>query len=132
MLHEYFPEMNCLSPEQLNDAYSALLPESWYAHDTLIKLDPDELNDTRVLYNLEDYEFEPLLQWRGPEALKNKQGNIIGFNIEINRPNPDQIPALCSQCKRCPESKELNILCSVNRFEQRNTENFKCFEFEKK
>ncbi len=131
MLYEFFPQMKCLSPGQLDVVYANLTTEAWFAYFTLTTLDPDELNDSYVLLNLEDYEFEPLLQWRGPEVKRNSKGKVLFISIKRNKLRPDQVPALCSQCKRFYNDDEINKLCMVYRFDQRNTEDFRCRAYEK-
>ncbi|HEY4785085.1 MAG TPA: hypothetical protein VIH57_03510 [Bacteroidales bacterium] len=132
MLYEFFPAMNCLSPKQRCVANASLLMESYETYDILASLDPDGLNKSYILSDLEDYDFEDLLFWKGPEFERNKKGKIIFMLIPKNFPRPDQVPVLCSQCKKFYDTKVLNQLCTVNRFDQRNSESFKCRAFEKK
>jgi hypothetical protein len=132
MLHKSFPGMTCLSPEQLDDIYASLTTEARNAYFTLTLMDPDELNGSHVLLNLEDYEFEPLLRWKGPEIARNAKGKVICIGVTRNEPSADQIPVLCTHCKRYYNHDELNQLCTVNRFDQRNAGDFKCRAYEKR
>jgi len=52
-----------------------------------------------------------------------------------NKINPDLIPvpSLCIICKSYEETDwEENMLCNLNRFDQRNSKDFKCGAYEKK
>ena len=53
------------------------------------------------------------------------------FDDDGTEVNPDLIPKpdLCSICKKQDDPKE-EILCSLNRLDQRNDDDFKCFAFE--
>lgn len=131
MLHEFFPAMRCLPPEQLNQVHASMIMDAWFAYATLTTIDPDELNNSTVINNLEDYEFEPLLKWPGPQIVRNAAGRITEVSFPMNEPNPALIPELCLQCKRYYDNENLNKLCKVTRFDQRNAEDFKCRAYEK-
>jgi hypothetical protein len=53
------------------------------------------------------------------------------FDDDGTEINPDLIPKpdLCLICKKQDDSKE-EIFCSLNRIDQRNDNEFKCFAFE--
>ena len=55
------------------------------------------------------------------------------FDDDGNELNPDLIkkPDLCIICKK-DEIKSEEILCNLNRLDQRNEREFVCFAFEKK
>lgn len=54
------------------------------------------------------------------------------YDDEGNKINMDLIkkPGLCLICKKDSDPHE-EILCNLNRFDQRNKTEFKCFAFEK-
>ena len=53
------------------------------------------------------------------------------FDDDGNQLNPDLIPKpnLCLSCKKNEDPKE-EILCNLNRLDQRNESEFKCFAYE--
>jgi hypothetical protein len=64
-------------------------------------------------------------------------GNEINgiYDDDGNKINPGlvPIPSLCIICKSYDVADwEENVLCSLNRFDQRNSSNFKCGAYEKK
>ena len=56
------------------------------------------------------------------------------FDDEGNKIDPHSIsiPGLCVICKHHSEDdREEQILCNLNRFDQRNEDKFECYQFEK-
>ncbi|MBI4647795.1 MAG: hypothetical protein HY738_14700 [Bacteroidia bacterium] len=56
------------------------------------------------------------------------------YDDDGNKINPDlmTVPALCTICKSYHNDDwEENILCSLNRYDQRNDKDFHCGAFEK-
>ncbi len=53
------------------------------------------------------------------------------FDDEENQLNPDLIPkpSLCLSCKKNEDPNE-EILCNLNRLDQTNESEFKCFAYE--
>lgn len=53
------------------------------------------------------------------------------FDDDGTELNPDLMPKpdICSICKKQDDQKE-DILCALNRLDQRNENEFKCFAFE--
>jgi hypothetical protein len=123
---EFFPELAFLPSDQMEEVKAYLAMEAESVFTILVLIDGDELNDSTVLSNLEDYEFEPLLLSPGPEIKRNAQGKVDFIKVERNGPNPEKIPDLCKHCKTYYDRNELNTLCVVNRFDQRNEKCFKC------
>lgn len=131
MLHEFFPDMTYLPAQQLDGAYNELICVAWAAYFAVLELDPDELNDSTILHNLEDYEFEKLLRWPGPTIERDENGKIKDITVYRNEPNPNTVPKRCILCKSYYNPYGINILCRVNRFDQRNSPDFKCRAYEK-
>jgi len=131
MLYKYFPEMNCLSSEQLNELHDAIGMEAWDTYDILSAMDPDEFNDSTVMWNLEDYEFEPLLLSPGPQVIRDANGSISGIHYKRNGPNLAEISPLCIHCRNF-NLEESPVLCAVTRFGQRKESDFKCRAYEAK
>ncbi len=47
-------------------------------------------------------------------------------------PNSIPIPGLCIACRHYSEEDwESELLCNLNRFDQRNVDKFECYQFEK-
>jgi hypothetical protein len=131
LLYKYFPEMNCLSSEQLDELHDAIGMEAWDIYDILTAMDPDEFNDSTVMWNLEDYEFEPLLLSPGPQVIRDADGIISGIHYKRNGPNLAEISPLCIHCRNY-NLEESPVLCAITRFGQRKESDFKCRAFEAK
>jgi hypothetical protein len=132
MLHEFFSSVNQLTPKQLDEIYDSLGNEAWFAYFTLTELDPDELNDSTVLSNLEDYDYENLLYWPGPTVTRNANGKICRIDVCSCEPDPHTLPVLCQQCKNYGNLDMIARICAVYRFDWRDSSDFTCNAFEKK
>lgn len=66
----------------------------------------------------------------------NMDGEFLGyFDDDGTEINPDLIPkpSLCLVCKKNEAHDwEEEMLCNLNRMDQRNDEEFRCFAFEQK
>jgi len=59
-------------------------------------------------------------------------GGIFDDNGNKTDPHSIPMPSLCVICKHHSEDdREEQILCNLNRFDQRNEPKFKCHQFDK-
>jgi hypothetical protein len=125
LIHKYSPGAAFLPSERLGEIYDELRTDAWSVYCAITGIDPDELNKSSILLNLEDYEFDNLLYFRGPDIIRNKKGKIIQISIARNLPNHAKVPSCCLQCKDFNNDRGLNFLCTVTRFNQPVSE-FSC------
>ncbi|MGQ7870286.1 hypothetical protein [Sunxiuqinia sp. sy24] len=67
-----------------------------------------------------------------PEAFPDFKGGLFDDDGNPIEPESIPLPSLCVICKMYQDDEpEENLLCLMNRFDQRNDNDFKCGMFEK-
>lgn len=130
MIHEYYPVIKSLPVEKLDKIYAYITNDAWDIYNTIARTDSDELNDSEIILDLEDYEYDDLINYKGPKVSRDADGRIQRIYSPRNRPKPDKVPLLCRQCKYFNDEDPENMLCTVTRFSQKNSESFSCRAYE--
>jgi hypothetical protein len=132
IMHNLYPVLACLQSDQLNSIYGNLTSDAFDAYFAITDIDPDEINESNVLYDIEDYEFEDLINYPGPEITRDENGKIISILLPRNELNPAKMPLCCLQCKSYNNIVCLPYpLCGLSRVSQQNSEIFSCRAYEK-